>query len=1119
MKKTRKLKRIAVLMLVVAMIFGSTINTSYAENIDVAEPPAQEETVKPAETEATEPAEAVVPEQPVEVAEEAAEPADPVTEEKPEIKTEDPAAQAETSAEENLDHITGDETANPYPIILDENESSLDKAQTRRMLLRRNVLRATGSDVPAPGQVKLYKTAEPVTGKFNTFKVTLRMEATDVEQKNDIVLVIDTSGSMADNGRMTEAKKAAKNFVNTLLDEGHPQTRIALVSFESDAYLVKGFRDFNGKQELLGAIDGLRAEGGTFTQGGIKKAEDMLAESTADYKNIVLLSDGVPTFNYKIRYPNAHLINGGPGLHTYERQTGPNIPQADFNYDDTTGAGNNMWYEYERVNIGVPILGPYEYHYYNSGNCAIAEAGYAKAIAKMYTVAVKAGDMGVSVLTQMATPGNAYNTEDPTALTGIFAEIAASIASAMSDISVTDPMGVGFEVKGGTPSDVTVTQGTKSIDGNTISWNVGETLTSFNSENPTVKYAEMTYEVEVNDTILGTESADGNYNTNAGASVSYTDIDGNPQAKMFPEPTAEPLLVGFYKEIKDSNGAIIPDDKVAEREVTYNMQLKADGSNKDYAVKPGTPRVMTDLKIDKEYLFKETDGADAYDSATIKWVTFDGTQEGSVAGTTLDNFVVPKNDDKPLNTRIIVTNKEKADGKLTLTKIFKESILRGESDAPKAEYKVKVIGKSPYFEGVTVYEQEHVLEVGKPLLIENLPYGIYTVTEEEGYTPIFQPTSGEVTISFENREAMLTVINENNETTDFTATKVWKGGPKADHVIPMFILLANGEPYDVDPEVTPEETPSDEYTYTWKDLPKYKDNGDVIVYTVKEEGVNDDDEFTINEHKYSVEINKDGNKITNTYVIPTTPEGEDIKATKAWVDGPAEKPTIWLRLYRQIEGGTPEAVNDAAIVELANGDTEASWAKVELTDFDGNPYTFSVKEVDAEGNELKLDHYKTSYDGLTVTNTYFENPAITLEKTAKEASYTKAGDKITYVFTIENTGDVEITNVKLNDTMLGIEGELVAESLKPGERKIVEKVYVVTENDVKEGKIVNAASVVGATLTTEPTAVAAHTISFKKAPEAPKTPETGDRGIGMYALIAIFAATAFAAITARKKLS
>lgn len=94
----------------------------------------------------------------------------------------------------NPDHLKGPEKANPTPIILDGNADPYLGDLKYKKAMKRAASRG-GYRVPEPGQVELTKTAVPVPGKLNTFRVTLRMEATDKEQKNDIVLVIDTSGS------------------------------------------------------------------------------------------------------------------------------------------------------------------------------------------------------------------------------------------------------------------------------------------------------------------------------------------------------------------------------------------------------------------------------------------------------------------------------------------------------------------------------------------------------------------------------------------------------------------------------------------------------------------------------------------------------------------------------------------------------------------------------------------------------------------------------------------------------------------------------------------------------------------------------------------------------------
>lgn len=46
----------------------------------------------------------------------------------------------------------------------------------------------------------------------------------------------------------------------------------------------------------MNAINGLSANGGTFTQGGVHKARELLEGGGNENKYIVLLSDGEPTF-------------------------------------------------------------------------------------------------------------------------------------------------------------------------------------------------------------------------------------------------------------------------------------------------------------------------------------------------------------------------------------------------------------------------------------------------------------------------------------------------------------------------------------------------------------------------------------------------------------------------------------------------------------------------------------------------------------------------------------------------------------------------------------------------------------------------------------------------------
>ena len=125
-------------------------------------------------------------------------------------------------------------------------------------------------------------------------------------QKTDIVLVMDTSGSMdfrmdkdknarPGESRLDYAKTAANDLVNSVVKNGN-DVRVAVVSFNKDAKTVVGYTSDKG--ELRRGIDGLRADGGTNWEAGLAAANGLTARDGAK-KYIVFLSDGEPTYRYE----------------------------------------------------------------------------------------------------------------------------------------------------------------------------------------------------------------------------------------------------------------------------------------------------------------------------------------------------------------------------------------------------------------------------------------------------------------------------------------------------------------------------------------------------------------------------------------------------------------------------------------------------------------------------------------------------------------------------------------------------------------------------------------------------------------------------------------------------
>lgn len=165
---------------------------------------------------------------------------------------------------------------------------------------------------PEEGSIHLEKSAEKanIPGFNDAWEITLKVSGKNYNTTSDVVLVIDNSNSMYEDGRMAKTKTAAKAFVDKLLTEDS-STRIAVVVFNLKATNT-GFYTYQNKEEIKQYIDNIKKnedDGGTFTQLGIKTAQELLAsaESTGKNKSIVLLSDGVPTKSYEVN--NISLVD------------------------------------------------------------------------------------------------------------------------------------------------------------------------------------------------------------------------------------------------------------------------------------------------------------------------------------------------------------------------------------------------------------------------------------------------------------------------------------------------------------------------------------------------------------------------------------------------------------------------------------------------------------------------------------------------------------------------------------------------------------------------------------------------------------------------------------------
>lgn len=424
---------------------------------------------------------------------------------------------------------------------------------------------------PAPGSIKLDKDAAAVEDAENLWEVTLGIQGKNFETTSDVVLVIDNSNSMYENDRMVQTKAAANAFVDALLTQDSA-TRIAVVVF-NDKVKQTGFYDYSNKEELkayINAVSMNEADGGTFTQLGIKTARDLLksSASTGLNKNIVLLSDGLPTWSYLATGTatgtcTTHWLFGTIHNNGCDKNT---VKVNGCDYNKQKGNGTSA----DDGSITLSLTCEHgetatETFKISHSYATIWEAQQAANDGMtVFSIALQAGTTGENVLracaTNPATGFYAITSTDNIAekLTTAFTSIAGSIAIAASNGVVNDPMGehVKLNFSGAAPvittdlavytagnANIYISQGTATYDAETraISWTVGSVR---EGDNPIMKY-----KVGILD---GYSPATGELlDTNGETTFSYKNYLGENTVGEFPIPKVTvgggTILVHWYQ--------------------------------------------------------------------------------------------------------------------------------------------------------------------------------------------------------------------------------------------------------------------------------------------------------------------------------------------------------------------------------------------------------------------------------------------------------------------------------------------------------------------------------------------------------------------------------------------
>ncbi|MGR4010993.1 LPXTG cell wall anchor domain-containing protein [Leucobacter sp. 1207-22] len=157
------------------------------------------------------------------------------------------------------------------------------------------------------------------------------------------------------------------------------------------------------------------------------------------------------------------------------------------------------------------------------------------------------------------------------------------------------------------------------------------------------------------------------------------------------------------------------------------------------------------------------------------------------------------------------------------------------------------------------------------------------------------------------------------------------------------------------------------------------------------------------------------------------------------------------------------------------------------------------------GNDRSLDTWTYGLVNAAAEITYGGTASFTLKKTATNGTKFTEGDEVEWAFTVNNTGNTLLSNIVIEDELLGFDDWLCVDSLPAGETVTCDAPvsYRTTTKDVATGRVVNVANAVaspapGVAIPDAQTASAEVTVIANEVdptPEPEPTPEPGS-GVG-----------------------
>ena len=176
-----------------------------------------------------------------------------------------------------------------YDLVILDNISGFDISMAKMRLLE-DYVRNAGGGVLSLGGDKSYGAG----GYYGTPVERLLPVTMDVKSKIKIptlavTIVIDKSGSMADEGKLDIAKSAALSAIEVL----NPIDRVAVLTFDAEPEWSVPPSEVGNRRAIVEKLRGVDSGGGTELFVALEEANRVMREQPARLKHLIVLSDGL----------------------------------------------------------------------------------------------------------------------------------------------------------------------------------------------------------------------------------------------------------------------------------------------------------------------------------------------------------------------------------------------------------------------------------------------------------------------------------------------------------------------------------------------------------------------------------------------------------------------------------------------------------------------------------------------------------------------------------------------------------------------------------------------------------------------------------------------------------